>query len=299
MQIRKVVIGEPVRFHPSADRDPATLLHRGSGAAAKERAVVSSVIRRTGVPEDYREPRLADKAADIPSRTGGHPISWAASDLLLADSRASLAIESERPTRSRLERWNRAALQAGRNRLTLDDLNRLHGVLIEHPRFVRADLRPDGVFLGERDRNADPLSEFIGARPADLPSLQEGLLAANKWMTASAIDPVPQVTATAFGFVYIHPYGDGNGRLHRCPIHHVLAKREFSLPGKGFPVSAVMLDRIDEYRRMLHGHFAPLMLLIDWRLTADRNVGILNDAADLYRYFDCTDEAAFLYACVA
>ena len=35
--------------------------------------------------------------------------------------------------------------------------------------------------------------------------------------------------ATAFGFVYAHPYQDGNGRLHRCLIHHVLAEREFVL----------------------------------------------------------------------
>jgi Fic family protein len=31
--------------------------------------------------------------------------------------------------------------------------------------------------------------------------------------------------AIAFGFVFIHPFVDGNGRLHRYIIHHVLAKR--------------------------------------------------------------------------
>ena len=163
------------------------------------------VIRRTETLEDYGERSLADKAAETVGRASGHLISRAASFLLLADSRASFAIEGERPPRSRLERWGRAVLQAGRNRLTLDELNRLHGVLIEDTRFVRAGLRPDGVFLGERDHNADPLPEFIGARPEDLSALLHGLLAANRRMTASAIDPVLQATATAFGFVYIHP----------------------------------------------------------------------------------------------
>ena len=37
---------------------------------------------------------------------------------------------------------------------------------------------------------------------------------------------------------------------------------------------------------------------IDWRPTPDRNVEVLNDTADLYRYFDCTEAAEFLYACV-
>ncbi|HIP51694.1 MAG TPA: hypothetical protein EYG94_06355 [Campylobacterales bacterium] len=29
----------------------------------------------------------------------------------------------------------------------------------------------------------------------------------------------------AFSFVYIHPLEDGNGRIHRYLIHHVLAER--------------------------------------------------------------------------
>jgi hypothetical protein len=40
------------------------------------------------------------------------------------------------------------------------------------------------------------------------------------------------------------------------------------------------------------------MPYIDWRPTVDRNVEVLNDTADLYRFFDCTDNAEFLYGCV-
>src|SRR3546814_20097 len=66
-----------------------------------------------------------------------------------------------------------------------------------------------------------------------------------------------------------------------------------------FPVSSVMLDRIEDYRRTLQGHSGPLMPFVAWRPTEDRNVEVLNDTADLYRYFDCTADAEFLYACVA
>jgi len=40
------------------------------------------------------------------------------------------------------------------------------------------------------------------------------------------------------------------------------------------------------------------MPFIEWRPTAERNVEVLDETADLYRYFDCTGEAEFLYACV-
>lgn len=258
----------------------------------------SPLIRRTPALMNYIALDLAAKARETVGRTGAYLVSRAASFLLLADSRASFEIEGERPPRTRLERWGRAILQAGRNPLTLEELLRLQNVLIEDNRFVRAGLREDGVFLGERDHSGDPMPEFIGAKPADLSELMAGLLAANARMRDDGVDAVLKAAATAFGFVYIHPFQDGNGRMHRCLIHHVLAERKFTPPGMVFPVSSVMLDRIDEYRATLQGHSAPLMPFIAWRATADRNVEVTNDTADLYRYYDCTAEAEFLYACV-
>lgn len=258
----------------------------------------SPVIRRTKILEQFIDSGLAQRAAETIGKTGPHLVARAASFLLLADSRASFEIEGERPPRNRLERWGRAVLQAGRNKLGLEELNRLHGVLIEDKRFILAGLRPDGVFLGERDHNDDPLPEFIGSRPEDLSILMTGLFHANKRMRDSDLDAVLQAAATAFGFVYVHPYQDGNGRVHRCLIHHVLAERGFTPPGMVFPVSSVMLDRIDDYGAVLRNHSSALMDYIEWRPTLERNVEVLNDTIDLYRYFDCTEAAEFLYACV-
>jgi len=257
------------------------------------------VIRRTKALTQFVALDLAGKARETVGRTGAHLIARAASFLLLADSRASFAIENERPPRSRLERWARAVLQAGRNPLSLDELIRLHRILTEDTRFVHAGLRLDGVFVGERDHNGDPLPEFIGARADDLADLMAGLLEANDRMRADEVDAVLKAAATAFGFVYIHPFQDGNGRMHRCLIHHVLAERKFTPPGMVFPVSSVMLDRIDDYRSTLQRHSVPLMPFIKWRPTPERNVEVLNATADLYRYFDCTEQAEFLYECVS
>jgi hypothetical protein len=256
------------------------------------------VIRRTSTLREFIALDLSTRAREIVGRTGANLVARAASFLLLADSRASFEIEGERPPRNRLERWGRAVLQAGKHPLTLDEIIRLERVLIEDTRFIRPGLRPDGVFLGERDHNGDPLPEFIGARPEDLGDLMAGLLEANDRMREDELDSVLKAAATAFGFVYVHPFQDGNGRVHRCLIHHVLAERKFTPPGMVFPVSSVMLDRIDDYRATLQAHSLPLMPFIEWRPTLDRNVEVLNDTADLYRYFDCTGAAEFLYACV-
>ncbi|MGB9154620.1 MAG: Fic family protein [Alphaproteobacteria bacterium] len=256
------------------------------------------IIRRTRILEDALRLDLAAKARATVGRTGAHLVARAARFMLLADSRASFEIEGERPPRNRLERWGNAVLQAGKNRLALEEIIRLHSILIEDTRFVRLGLRREGVFLGARDHQGDPLPEFIGARPVDLPALMSGLLEANGRMLGDGIDPVLQAAATAFGFVYVHPLEDGNGRLHRCLVHHVLAERKFTPPAMVFPVSSVMLDRIDDYRLTLQNHSGRLMPFIEWRATLDRNVEVLNDTADLYRYFDCTEAAEFLYGCV-
>lgn len=257
------------------------------------------VLRRTEKLEAFLEKNLAQKAAEIIGQTGGHLLARAASFLLLADSRASFEIEGERPPHGRLERWGRAVLQAGKNELSLEELVRLHSVVIEDVRFSHVGLRYDSVFVGERDLNGDPLPEFIGAQADQLQDLLAGLIAANERMGNSSLDPVLQAAATAFGFVFIHPFEDGNGRVHRCLIHHVLAERSFTPPGMVFPVSSVMLDRIDAYQVALQNHSAALMDYIGWQPTSNHNVRVLNDTADLYRYFDCTGVAEFLYECVA
>ncbi|MEO5907012.1 MAG: cell filamentation protein Fic, partial [Saprospiraceae bacterium] len=43
---------------------------------------------------------------------------------------------------------------------------------------------------------------------------------------------------------------------------------------------------------------APRLDLIKWKSTDDHNVEILNDTADLYRYYDMTRQAEYLYSCV-
>lgn len=119
-------------------------------------------------------------------------------------------------------------------------------------------------------------------------------------LLAGGPDPVVAAAVVSFSFVFLHPFGDGNGRLHRFLVHAVLAKLGFS-PGEAiFPVSAAILRDLPGYDRVLETFSAPLMARTDWRLAADPPALLAsgNDSR-LYRYFDATAMAEFLYDKVA
>lgn len=256
------------------------------------------IIRKTEKLEKFISLNLAQKAQETIGKTGAQVAARAASFMLLADSKASFKIEGEKPPGSKLERWGRAVLEAGKRPLNQSEIYRLHQIIIGDTRFTQIGYRSEGVFLGERDHDGDPLPEFIGARHEDLPEIMLGLNDCNNRLKSSDLDAVLQAAAIAFGFVYIHPLTDGNGRLHRCLIHHVLAERKFTPPGMIFPVSSVMALDIETYRNTLQSHSSLLMDYIDWRVSPYKNVEVTNDTADLYKYYDCTENAEFLYDCV-
>ncbi len=242
---------------------------------------------------------LDARARAIIGRTRKDLVTRAAAFLLLSDSKSSFAIEGERPSSARLARWARAIGEAGIHPATIDELERLQRVVIGDARFVKLGLREDDGFVGTHDRDTqEPIPDHISARPQDVRDLLAGLIAYGDRAARDGNDPVAAAAAIAFGFVYIHPFEDGNGRLHRWLIHHVLATAGYNPPGVVFPISAAILRRIDGYRDALESYSGAMLPLVEWRATADNNVDVLNDTADYYRYFDATAHAEFLYACV-
>lgn len=241
---------------------------------------------------------LAERARDVVAAVPRDLLARTAAFLLLKDSRSSYAIEGEHPPQDRIQRWGRAIAEAGREPLDRDELLRLQRIVIGDARFVRLGVRDEGGFVGEHDRETRmPLPDHISARPEDLPALIDGMIAFDRG-PALRLDPVIAAATLAFGFVYVHPFDDGNGRIHRYLVHHVLAERGFNPPGVVFPVSAAIFDRIDEYRTVLESYSARLLPHVQWEPTERFNLRVLNDTGDFYRYFDATPHAEFLYECV-
>jgi len=88
---------------------------------------------------------------------------------------------------------------------------------------------------------------------------------------------------------------DGNGRVHRWLIHHVLTEAGYNPPELPFPISAAILRNISAYRNVLQSYSKPLLPFIEWEPTGRGNVRVLNDTADHYRFFDATALTAFLF----
>lgn len=257
------------------------------------------LVRRTPELERNRQSGLDERAREISGRTHPDILARAAAFLLLSDSQSSFQIEGEQPPAQRLVRWGQAIGEAGQVELRRAELERLQRVVIGDTRFVHLGLRVEGGFVGDHDRRSgEPIPKHISARAEDLPSLVDGIVAFDSLALKGTLEPVVAAATIAFGFVYVHPFQDGNGRLHRWLIHHVLARGGFNPPGVVFPISAAILRKIDAYRRVLQSYSKQLLKFIDWRPTPTGNVEVLNDTADFYRYFDATQHAEFLYECV-
>ena len=256
------------------------------------------LVFRTKTLEDFAAMDLANRARAAVANVPRDLLARTAAFLLLKDSKSSYAIEGEHAPQSRIQRWGRAIAEAGRRQINRHELLRLQQIVIGDARFVRLGFRQEGGFFGEHDHETGmPIPDHISARPEDLDSLIDGLGVFDS-DAVSGLDAVIAAAALAFGFVYIHPFQDGNGRIHRYLIHHVLARRGFNPSGVVFPISASILDRIEEYRTVLEEYSRRLLPLVEWEPTAEGNVRTLNDTVDLYRFFDATPHAEFLYSCV-
>jgi len=257
------------------------------------------LIFKTEKLKSYIDENLSQKKEGYLKAFHKDVLQRASAFLLLKDSKASFTIEGENPSTNRAVRWGKAIGQAGSKSLDKEELLRLQQIVIENSRFIEMGFRKEGGFVGEHERiTGEPIPEHISAKKEDIVKLIDGLIETYKKLEKSNFDPVLSASLIAFGFVFIHPYVDGNGRIHRYLIHHILSKMKFTTQGIIFPVSASILNHIDDYRKVLESYSHPLLDFIEWEKTTSNNVKVLNKTIDFYRYFDATKQAEFLYDCV-
>ena len=217
--------------------------------------------------------------------------------LYTKETKSSFEIERIRPDANRTERFV-ALLQSaesedfcGKARL-LDLQNRIVG-----PRFAAADYRKTQSYVGETLALRQERVHFACPKPEDLPDLMDGLIAAHPKIAAGGVPPLVHAAIVAYGFVFLHPFEDGNGRIHRFLIHNILALGGFWRDeGVILPISAAMLKNPADYDASLEAFSRPLMQLVEYTLDDEGRMSVHNDTAPWYRYIDMTPQAEALSA---
>ena len=252
-------------------------------------------VRRTSRLEAQIGVHIDAEARAIIERYDPAVLARAVRYLFTKETRSSFAIEGESPTPDRTERFV-AALRSATAFDATDKaaIIRLQNIIAD-PRYAATDWRMFQNFVGETTVDLREEVHFICPRPEDVPSLMDGWMTATARMVGGGVEPVVAAAVAAFAFVFIHPFEDGNGRIHRFIVHHVLSRTGFSPDNLIFPVSAAIVRDQRSYDAVLESFSQPLLGAIDWAWTSDREIAVRNDTAPLYRYFDATLFAEYLY----
>jgi len=229
------------------------------------------LVRVTPFLQDMVAKNLRGKTRETLKHYDPDLLRRAAAYLYLKETQSSFEVEREKPSTSRAQRFADLLRQADTGEaLTEERLVELQNAVVD-PRFHEFTWRHQQNWVG-KDLGYRQQIDFVPPRPEDVPELMQGLLEMAAFVRTADGDPVINAAAIAFGFVFIHPFMDGNGRIHRYLIHDVLANAGFTPRGIVLPVSAVILANLDTPDVPAQG----------------------NDVI-YFRFFDGTAQAEFLY----
>lgn len=246
--------------------------------------------------------------ADLEGEFGTDLLLRSAAWLTVKESRASFAIEHEE---QHVDRVRRFASVLERRCGQYDDplseaaLGELQTQILG-PRATRYGVRRSPGFVGEVDGFTEIL-HYIAPHWEDAPAMLAGLrdFAAR---TAGAAALV-RAAVLSFGFVYIHPMSDGNGRIARFLVNDVL-RRDQAVPAPFIlPVSATITSSVVNrrgYDQVLESFSRPLMRKYAdaWRFGPEQvaedgvhfnlQFAAYEDALPAWRYPDMTDHVEYL-----
>lgn len=228
--------------------------------------------------------------------------------LTVKESRASFAIEHEERHVDRVQRFAAAIEQRcgqGGDPLSIEALGELQSQILG-PRATRYGVRRSPVFVGEVDGFVEVV-HYIAPHWKDALALLSGLRSfAERTAGASAL---VRAAVLSFGFVYIHPMSDGNGRISRFLINDTLRRDGAVAAPFILPVSATIISSVVRrrgYDQVLELFSRPLMRKYAeaWRFGADEvaedgvrsnlRFDAYDDALPAWRYPDLTDHVEYL-----
>lgn len=207
------------------------------------------LVCRTAVLQEALRFDPAAALAALDREFGEDVLMRAARWLTLKESRASFLIEHEADKTDRIRRFAHViGAHCGKIADPLSDasLQVLQaGILGDSA--LRVGLRRSPVFVGQSGLHGD-LVHYIAPHFDDVAGMLDGLAEFER--ATRGQEALVRAAAIAFGFVYVHPMSDGNGRIHRFLINDTL-QRDGAVPdGVILPVSA----SITGTRQFGHGY---------------------------------------------
>jgi Fic family protein len=171
--------------------------------------------------------------------------------LYTKETKSSFAIEGEVPSAKRTERFVAALTRAAKfDTSDPQAFIELQNQIVD-PRYAATEWRTVQSFVGETMSDFREHVHLVFAKPEDLADLMNGWMRMMENLRDAKVDPVCAAAAASFGFVFIHPFEDGNGRIHRFLIHQELASSGFTPHQMLFLVSAVMMRDRSRYNEIL------------------------------------------------
>lgn len=255
-------------------------------------------VRRTNTLRAVEKAELPSRCQKIVTNYSPQLLKRAMSCLYTEETKSSFEIEHIQPGATRTERFI-ALLQLAEKEdfCDKDRLIDLQNRIVD-PRFRDTNYRTHQNYVGETVGLQKEKVHFVCPKPGELNELMEGLIAAHKRMDPGGVPAVVQAAAVAYGFVFLHPFEDGNGRIHRFLIHNILARRKFTPAGFIFPVSAAMLRNFADYDGSLESFSRPLLALVEYSMDEQGWMTVQNDTAHWYRFIDMTPQAEALFQLV-
>lgn len=209
---------------PSTSPVPSVKFHVGAsfstvlGTSPIARSYVKRKTHRQNTESVFAE--LNRHLSSIPSQLLQRAADWA----YLSETRSSFEIEKEAPNGSKAERFVALLKNAGAfDRLDEDSLCEIQNRIVSTVYSQAVSYRTEQNWLANTTGAGFRRITYVPPPPETLDDLMSGLL---RMIAEAPGDTNPLVAAgtASFGFVYLHPFMDGNGRLSRFLVHQQLIR---------------------------------------------------------------------------
>jgi hypothetical protein len=213
------------------------------------------------------------------------------------ETKSSSEIENEAPSQDRMKKFIALLEQAGQKSfeesLSEQELVRIQNTIVD-PRYADNGFRDFQNYVGQTMKDYSQRIHYVCPPPEFVGSLMQGLINLNN--KNSSTKTIIKAAMVSFGFVYIHPFEDGNGRIHRFLIHDNLVRDGVISNSTILPVSAQILANIEEYDSTLVLLSKLIERKAQYVLDESGEMKVINpkEIEVLYRFPDLTNHTIFL-----